>query len=160
MNRVHTYETLTTWTGDLGSGTSDYRSYGRDHETVAVGRPAIAGSADPIFRGDPMRWNPELLLVASLSQCHMLWYLGLCSAADVVVVEYRDDAIGEMEETADGDGRFTSVILRPNVVVAADHMHDAALSLHHEASARCFIASSVNFPVRHEPAVSVRVDAP
>lgn len=154
--RTHRYETTTRWTGNRGAGTATYRSYDRDHETEAEGRPPIPASADPGFRGDPSRWNPELLLVASLSQCHMLWYLHLCAVGGVVVEDYVDEAEGTMAEDASGAGRFTQVVLRPRVVVAEGAMVQRALDLHAPASERCFIANSVNFPVRHEPQVAAR----
>ena len=155
MPRRHGYETRTAWTGDQGSGTTNYRSYRRWYETTASGRPALSGSSDPSFRGDADRWNPELLLVAALSQCHLLWYLHLCSANGVVVTGYVDVAEGAMVETDEGGGRFEQVVLRPIATVARADMADLARELHGEASARCFIAQSVNFPVRHEPDVVI-----
>ena len=110
----------------------------------------LPASSDPAFRGDPTRWNPELLLVAALSDCHLLSYLHLCAVHGVVVTAYRDEASGVMEQTGNG-GRFTEVVLRPRVTVADESMIEAANSLHHEAHENCFIASSVNFPVRTEP---------
>jgi organic hydroperoxide reductase OsmC/OhrA len=153
--RTHGYDVVVSWTGNRGSGTSGYKDYGRDHQVTAQGRPPIAASSDPLFRGDPARWNPELELVAALSQCHMLWYLHLCATAGVVVISYTDQANGTMTETDDGGGRFTEAVLRPRVEVASAAMIEAATSLHKEAQAKCFIAKSVNFPVRHEPVISV-----
>ena len=152
--RTHDYRVTVTWTGNQGSGTSGYRAYGRDHEVSADGRAGIAASSDPLFRGDPARWNPELELVAALSQCHMLWYLHLCAMAGVVVVSYTDDADGTMTETADGGGYFTEVVLRPRVEVARAEMTETATGLHKQAHAKCFIANSVNFPVRHDPVIT------
>ncbi len=156
MARLHTYETVVTWTGNLGTGTSGYRDYGRDHEVAADGPGLIAGSSDPTFRGARDRWNPEQLLVASLSQCHMLWYLHLCADAGVVVTGYVDHPVGTMTEHGDG-GQFTEVVLRPRVTVADPDMTEAATRLHAEAHRACYIANSVNFPVRHEPAVTAAV---
>src|SRR5262245_59946756 len=115
--RTHTYTTVVTWTGDQGTATSGYRDYTRDHDVTTEGRPVILGSSEPMFRGDPTRWNPELLLVSSLSQCHMLWYLHLASEAKVVVTGYVDQAVGTMTEEPGGAGRFTSVELRPRITV-------------------------------------------
>jgi organic hydroperoxide reductase OsmC/OhrA len=154
VSRTHGYRVSVTWTGNRGGGTSGYQAYGRDHEVSADGRPSITASSDPSFRGDPARWNPELELVAALSQCHMLWYLHLCATAGVVVTSYTDDADGTMTETDDGGGYFTEVVLRPRVEIASAEMTEAAASLHKEAHAKCFIARSVNFPVRHEPAIT------
>ncbi|WP_412539080.1 OsmC family protein [Longispora sp. K20-0274] len=154
MTATHTYDVAVSWIGDRGTGTSGYRAYDRAHDVDAPGRPTIAGSADPAFRGDPARWNPEQLLVASVSQCHLLWYLHLCSAAGVVVTAYADAAVGTMVETADGGGHFTEVLLRPRVTVSEPGMVAAAVALHAAAHEKCFIANSVNFPVRHAPTVT------
>jgi organic hydroperoxide reductase OsmC/OhrA len=155
VRRMHRYDLMVSWTGDRGTGTSGYRAYGRDHLVTADGRPLLEGSADPVFFGDKTRWNPELELVAALAQCHLLSYLHVCAAAGVVVTAYEDAPYGVMAETADGGGHFTEVVLRPLVTVTAAEMTEAAVELHEEASRKCFIASSVNFPVRHEPTVSV-----
>ena len=155
VRRTHRYEVTTTWTGNRGTGTSGYRDYGRDHDVAADGRPTISGSSDPTFRGDKTRWNPELELLAALSQCHMLSYLHVCTTAGVVVTAYEDTPYGTMAETVDGGGYFTEVVLRPRVTVKEEHMAEKAQRLHEEASEKCFIASSVNFPVRHDPSAMV-----
>jgi organic hydroperoxide reductase OsmC/OhrA len=152
----HHYSVQVTWTGNLGQGTSGYRAYSRNHEISASGKAVVAGSSDPAFRGDPARYNPEDLLVGSLSACHMLWYLHLCAEAGVVVVEYLDHASGVMVETAGGGGRFNEVVLRPQVVISAGGDPELAVQLHAKAHHLCFIANSVNFPVRCEPAVRIR----
>jgi len=158
MSGEHGYHVTVRWTGNLGPGTTGYRAYGRDHEIsgAAEGQPVIPGSADPAFRGDPLRWNPEELLVASLAQCHMLWYLHLCATHGVVVTDYTDEARGEMAlDPAGGGGQFREVELRPRVTVAEAGMADKARALHAEVPALCFIARSVNFPVRHTPVIEV-----
>jgi organic hydroperoxide reductase OsmC/OhrA len=154
VRRTHRYDLAVSWTGNRGTGTSGYRDYGRDHVISADGRPDIAGSSDPVFRGDKTRWNPELELVAALSQCHMLSYFHVCATAGVVVTAYEDAPYGVMAETDDDGGHFTEVVLRPRVTVADAAMAGQAAKLHEEASEKCFIASSVNFPVRHEPTVT------
>ena len=155
MQREHTYSVSLVWTGNTGKGTSDYRSYARDHEINAPGKPPIYGSADPKFRGDPARYNPEELLVASLSACHMLSYLHLCAVSRIVVTDYQDDAKGIMVETEGGGGHFTQVTLRPAVKVTAGSDTDLALQLHEKAHHLCFIANSVNFPVVCQPSIEV-----
>jgi organic hydroperoxide reductase OsmC/OhrA len=152
MPRTHSYKATVTWTGNTGSGTSGYRDYERSHEISADGKPAIPGSSDPAYRGDPARWNPEELLVASLSQCHMLWFLHLCSAEGLVVTGYRDRPVGTMTETADGGGHFEEVVLRPEASFADPDQAARAGALHERAHELCFTANSVNFPVRCEPA--------
>jgi organic hydroperoxide reductase OsmC/OhrA len=149
----HRYELVVTWDGNRGPGTATYTGYGREHTVAAAGRPVIAGSSDPGFRGDPARWNPEQLFVASLAQCHMLWFLHLCADAGVVVTEYVDEPVGTMRTGAGGGGRFTDVLLRPRVVVAAADQCEEAAALHDRAHELCFIAQSVSCPVRHEPTV-------
>lgn len=149
--KAHHYKVNITWTGNRGKGTASYTSYERAHIITAGNKPVIPGSSDPAFRGDTSRYNPEELLVASLSSCHMLWFLHLCSVAGVQVVEYVDDATGVMEETADGGGRFTEVTLFPIITVANEGMVAVADALHEKANALCFIANSCNFPVHHKP---------
>jgi len=155
VNLEHHYAIDLEWTGNRGSGTSDYRAYGRDHMIVSEGKHPIEGSADRPFRGDVDRWNPEELLLSALSQCHMLSYLYVAASRGVVVTAYTDAAVGAITQTADGGGHFTSVTVRPTVTVADASMVDEATAAHHEASVKCFIASSVNFPVLHEPTVIV-----
>jgi organic hydroperoxide reductase OsmC/OhrA len=151
MKLEHHYAVSTEWTGNRGTGTSGYRDYGRNNLVASAGKATIAGSADRSFFGEADRWNPEELLLGALSQCHMLSYLHVAAENRVVVVSYTDDATGVMEQTRDGGGHFTSVTLRPRVMVAEPNMVDLANSLHHEASEKCFIAASVNFTVRHDP---------
>jgi organic hydroperoxide reductase OsmC/OhrA len=151
--KTHTYRCALTWTGNTGQGTANYKSYGRDHQYAIPGKPLLLGSSDPAFRGDPERHSPEDLLVASLSSCHMLWYLHLCAEAKVTVVAYRDEAIGTMVETADGSGFFEQVALRPHVTIAPGSDPHRARELHHDAHAKCFIANSVNFRVTCSPEI-------
>jgi organic hydroperoxide reductase OsmC/OhrA len=151
--REHRYAVSLTWTGNLGSGTSGYRDYSRDYEIGSDGKSAIRGSADPAFRGDRTRWNPEELLVASLSACHKLWYLHLAAEAGIIVTAYADRAEGVMEVGRDGSGRFKSVALRPTVTLATGSDVELARTLHKPAHEKCFIANSVNFPVECEPEI-------
>lgn len=148
MNK-HEYQVSVTWSGNRGTGTSAYRAYGRDHVVQAEGKPDIAGSSDRIFHGDVDRWNPEELLIAALSQCHMLSFLHVACDAGVVVVDYRDRAEGVLELDGNGGGKMTSVTLRPEVHVVAGHGADID-GLHERAHELCFIANSVNFPVHSE----------
>lgn len=154
----HTYAIQVTWTGNLGQGTRSYRSYARTHEITAAGKPAILSSADPAFRGDGTRYNPEDLLVASLASCHMLWYLHLAAEAGIVVTAYVDQASGVMVITADGGGHFTSAVLQPQVTIRPGGDPDLAARLHTRAHELCFIANSVNFPVACEPTVIVEAE--
>ena len=153
MQREHRYSINVRWTGNTGKGTADYRSYQRDHEINVLGKPLILGSADPKFRGDPHRYNPEELLVSALSTCHMLWYLHLCADAGIVVVSYEDRAEGTMEESIERGGRFVRVTLRPHVRVTGSA--EQAEALHQRAHELCYIANSVNFPILHEAVTDV-----
>lgn len=152
---MHRYATSVEWRAN-GDGTKGYTRYSRNHAIVVAGKPEILGSSDPLFRGDASRYSPEELLVASLSACHMLWYLHLCAMNRITVIAYLDEATGAMEESADGGGRFVRVVLAPRVTIAAGN-RDQALALHGQAHHHCFIANSVNFPVDVVPTVDVAI---
>lgn len=149
--KTHNYATTINWTGNTGKGTQNYTAYKRDYSISAQGKTEIAGSSDPAFRGDPTRYNPEELLLASLSSCHMLWYLHLCAEAGIIVTAYSDSATGIMTETANGSGRFTEVTLYPVVTVTESTMIETANDLHKKANELCYIANSCNFPIHHKP---------
>ncbi len=155
VGTAHHYTTTIEWLGNRGTGTSGYRDYGREVLLTAVGKHPIEGSSDRTFHGNADRWNPEDMLVAALSQCHLLSYLHVAVLRGVVVTAYTDSAEGTMEQTPDGGGRFVSVTLHPVVTVASADMVEAARTAHREASQKCFIANSVNFPVLHEPSILV-----
>src|SRR5579872_2082867 len=153
MGKTHHYELTVTWTGNTGTGTSGYQAFERSHEVTVAGKPTIAGSADPAFRGARERWNPEELLVASLSQCHMLWYLVLCAKEGIVITEYVDHPSGTLVETPDGGGHFEEVALQPHVTITTPERIERAIALHERAHDLCYVANSVNFPVRANPTV-------
>ena len=155
--KQHQYQIDLQWTGNRGEGTRTYRAYDREYQIHAPGKGApIAGSSDPSFRGKAAHYNPEELLVAALSSCHMLWYLHLCSVRGVEVVAYEDRAAGTMqEEEKTGSGRFTEVCLYPRVTITRADQVALAEQLHAEASQHCFIANSCNFPIRHAPSTTV-----
>ena len=156
-SRSHNYEVRTTWTGNTGSGTANYRAYKRDHEISAEGKQApIPGSSDPVFRGDPSRYNPEELLVGALSACHMLWMLHLCADAGITITSYTDLASGVMAEHPDGSGRFTEVTLHPVMTITDGSRIQEAEALHARAHGLCAMANSVNFPVHCSPAVQAQ----
>lgn len=154
MDKSHRYTVTVNWNDPTGKGTTDYRSYQRDHLIYSAEKHPILASSDPAFRGNELRYNPEELFLASLSSCHMLWYLHLCADAGIVVIEYTDNPIGTMVENAQNGGQFTEVILQPHVTVQKRDMVDHARALHNEAHRLCFIANSVNFPVRHAATIT------
>lgn len=151
----HSYRANIVWTGNLGHGTSGYREYSRDHRVEVEGKPDLNGSADPQFRGDPEKHNPEDLFLASISACHMLWYLHLCSVNDIIVTDYRDEAMGKMEEQPDGSGKFVNVTLYPKVKIQTAENRERAVELHNDAGKKCFIANSCAFPIEYQPVVEV-----
>lgn len=148
--KSHLYSSKLLWTGNRGEGTKNYKAYDRAYSVQVEGKPMVEGSSDPAFMGDASKYNPEELFLFSLSSCHMLWYLHLCSTEGIIVTDYKDDAMGQMTEEADGSGRFTEVILRPTVMIEDDTKKELALQLHHKANQMCFIANSCNFAVKHE----------
>jgi organic hydroperoxide reductase OsmC/OhrA len=150
----HCYNTSIEWTGNRGEGTSGYRVYERSYDLVSVGKPMLQGSADATFRGDASKWNPEDMLLAALSSCHMLSYLHCCADAGVSVIAYTDAAEGTMELASDGSGHFIQVVLHPQVTITSASSIALAQELHHKAHELCFIANSVNFPVLCEAIVA------
>jgi organic hydroperoxide reductase OsmC/OhrA len=150
--KAHNYEIKVEWTGNEGNGTLNYKSYNRNHEISADGKYGeINGSSDAAFLGDKTKYNPEDLFLSSVSACHMLWYLHLCSVNKIVVTEYTDNATGIMEETENGSGKFTEVALNPNVKITNADQIEKANELHSEANKMCFIANSCNFEIGHKP---------
>ena len=149
----HAFHISMTWTGNLGSGTSAYDTYERSHEYHAEGKPVIQGSSAPEYRGDASRYNPEELLLASVSSCHMLWYLHLCTEAGVIVKSYTDTASGELKLYPNGSGEFSGIELNPVVTIDAGSDERLARSLHHDANRMCFIARSLRCDVEHRPEI-------
>ncbi len=155
MSKDHFYKAKINWTGNLGTGTSAYTEYSRAHEISGVGKGVILASADPVYRGDESRYNPEELVVAAIAGCHMLWYLHLCADAGIIVLDYSDEATGKLTETDDGNGKFAEVTIYPRVIIKSEADVNVATVLHHEAHKFCFIANSMNFPVKYKPEISV-----
>jgi organic hydroperoxide reductase OsmC/OhrA len=152
--RAQRYEANITWTGNRGQGTSAYTAYGRDYVVSAAGKPDLPMSADEAFLGNPAKHNPEELLVVAISSCHMLWYLHLCADAGIIVRAYEDRPSGRLIEGPESGGHFESILLRPKVTIESGAVQEA-LRLHQDAHKKCFIANSVNFPIRLEPAIQV-----
>ena len=150
MTETHDFAAKVVWTGNRGQGTAHYRAYGRNWEVRTPGKPAIACSNDPRLGGDAALHNPEDMLIAALSACHMLWYLHLASEAGITVLAYEDDPLGHGTSQASGAGRFTGATLRPRITVAPETDLARADAIHHEIGKVCFIARSVAFPVAHE----------
>ncbi len=151
MNGQHNYSLTVKWTGNTGTGTSNYKEFERSHSIFVTNKIEILGSSDPAFRGDKAKHNPEDLLLASISACHMLWYLHLCAMEGIIVTNYIDNATGIMIETANGGGKFTEATLNPIVTITDISMTEKANEIHNKANELCFVANSLNFPVYHKP---------
>jgi organic hydroperoxide reductase OsmC/OhrA len=148
---AHQFRAHVVWTGAAQGPAVTYDGYSREYLVEIDGKPPLRGSSAPVYMGDAGLHNPEDLLVTSLSACHMLWYLHLCTEAGIHVSGYIDDAEGTLD-MADGKMVFTNVVLRPKVTLAEGD-RERALALHQQASEACFIANSVNFPVIHEATI-------
>lgn len=156
MKREHHYKTTITWSGNLGSGTSDSAHYSRNHTISIANKPTILASSDSVFRGDASRHNPEDFFLSSLSACHMLWYLHLCADNGIIVTNYIYYAEGIMGEYENGGGKFNEVTLKPTITLTNKNDVDKATMLHIEANKKCFIANSCNFPVKHHPTFIIK----
>lgn len=154
QDHKHQFECRLVWTGAMKGGTTNYETYSRDCRVDFAGKPSLKASSATVFRGNAGLPNPEDLLVASLSICHFLSYVALCARGGINVVGYEDEAVGKMEPSKRGL-HFTDVLLRPHVTIAPGSDTDKARELHHRAHDECFIANSVNFPVRNEPVITV-----
>jgi organic hydroperoxide reductase OsmC/OhrA len=158
MKRTHHYKVTTKWTGNKGTGTLKYTGYGREYSIIGENKPEILCSSDPVFRGDKTKYNPEELFVAAISSCHMLWYLHLCADNGVVVIDYKDSPVGNLQEASDGSGNFTEVTLFPVVIVKDESMVEKANDLHHKAHELCFIANSCNFKINLKPECRTKIE--
>ena len=147
----HQFKVNVTWTGNKGEGTKDYKSYSRDHVITIEGKQVIQGSSDPVYRGDGSKHNPEDMFLSAVSTCHMLWYLHICADHGIVVTSYRDDAVCMLDDNHPEGGRFTEITLHPHVVITDEKMINKANELHELANSKCFIANTLNIPVRHQP---------
>jgi len=149
--KAERYAARVEWTGNRGTGTDAYASYGRNYRVTIAGKPQLDGSAAAMFRGDPALHNPEELFIAAVSACHMLLYLALCARSGVRVLEYEDDASGTLVLHSDGGGRLSEIVLAPVVTLAPDADEALALKLHDTAHQRCFIANSCSVPIVFSP---------
>jgi organic hydroperoxide reductase OsmC/OhrA len=151
---THEFRCRLEWTGARQGPTTSYRSYSRQYQVLVAGKPPLIGSAAPPFLGDGGLHNPEDLLVAALSACHFLSYAAECARLGVHLVDYSDEAWGVMAFDPERQVlAFREVVLRPRATVAAGSDLQLAHRLHERAHHQCFIASSVNFPVRNEPEI-------
>ncbi|WP_407319729.1 OsmC family protein [Isoptericola halotolerans] len=147
---AHRYATSLHWTGSTADG---IRSYSRDHVgTTDPPTTAVPLSADPAFRGNPERLNPEQLVVMAASSCQMLSFLGAAARASVEVLVYHDDATSHLDLTA-RPVRLGEVRLHPTVTVGADVSPARVLQLAVQAHRECYVAGSLSVPVVVETTV-------
>ncbi|MBC7523974.1 MAG: OsmC family protein [Flavobacterium sp.] len=154
MNTLHSYKLSVKWTGNQGIGTSNYKDFDRSYSIQIKKKAHVLGSAHPQFRGDKTKHNPQELLLASVSSCHMLWYLHLCAEEKIVVTDYVDNATAILEETKDGNGKFSSIILNPTIMVSEKGIIENATALYKKANEFCFVANSLNIKVDLQPIIN------
>jgi organic hydroperoxide reductase OsmC/OhrA len=148
--RVHRYTASCAWQGSTAGG---YDAYERTHEAKAPPAPAtLQLSSDPAYRGDPALLNPEQLLVLAAASCQLLSFLAVAARARIDVVEYRDDAEGEMPE-GDPPMRITRITLRPRITIRGEVDDARVQHLVEVAHRECFIANSLTTEVVVEPRV-------
>lgn len=148
MAKLHDFDAKIRWTGNQGRGTEHYKAYTRDWTLESPGKPPVACSNDPMLGGNPELYNPEDMLIAALSSCHMLWFLHLASDAGLIVQSYTDTPVGTGESLPDGTGRFVSALLQPEIGLTAPFDTELADRVHAQIHNHCFIARSVNFPIQ------------
>ncbi len=154
IKAVHEFNTQIEWTGNTGLGTETYESYERDYTLSSEGKEQILCSSAAGFRGDTNKYNPEDLFIASLSSCHMLWYLHLCADNGIKVLSYIDATEAKLAVFLNGKGFFQSITLSPKVVVENPEHIQKAIALHQKANKMCFLANSLHFPIKHNPTVT------
>lgn len=151
----HTYAAQLIWEGNTGEGTASYAGYSRQYRVVVTGKPDLTGSADPAFRGDASKHNPEDLFLTSISACHMLFYLSLCARKGIRVLSYEDEVQGRMAVHTGGGGKFDEVTLNPTVSIQGEANLALAAQLHDTAHELCFIANSCSTPIRLKTTVQL-----
>jgi organic hydroperoxide reductase OsmC/OhrA len=130
----------------------NYKTYERTHTINFSGGSHIQVTAAPEYLGDPKITNPEELLVAALSSCHMLTFLALAAYKGLIIDNYNDEAIGVVGKNAAGKMAVTQVTLRPKITFSGNQPDAQVLhEIHEKAHVNCFIANSVNTEVKVEP---------
>lgn len=130
-----------------------YEEYNRAHEVIFDAGVTVPASSAPAYRGDEDRVDPEEMLVAALSNCHMLTFLALCAKKRLTVDSYEDRAVGVMTKNADGKSWVSRVDLHPRIAFAPGVAVDAETleKLHHRSHEECFIANSVKTEIIVHP---------
>jgi organic hydroperoxide reductase OsmC/OhrA len=152
MDKKSLHSLQTKW--ESQEGTANIR-YDRTHTVTVDNKPPIHMTTANPLRGDAGKLNPEDLLVAAVSSCHMLSYLYLCSGEGIVVTNYTDNAVGTLTELSADKSIITEVVLNPVAIVSSADMIERAIALHHKAHDICIIANSVRFEVKSNPSCQV-----
>ncbi len=153
MSDTHTFETTLAWPADAAQKLPPDPAFSRNSVLAAPGKPVIVASSPAVFGGDTARYNPEEMLMLSLSQCHLLTYLAIAAKKRMGILKYEDRVVGTLGMGASGKMQMVDVLLRPRVTVAKGTNLTDAHALHETAHASCFMANSVNFTVRNEPLI-------
>jgi organic hydroperoxide reductase OsmC/OhrA len=153
MSDIHSFEATLAWPASAGQSRPPSPAFSRNSVLGAAGKPEVPGSSPVIYGGDATRYNPEELLLMALAQCHMLTYLAIAAKKGIAVLAYEDRASGTLglgEHGTSGKMSMQEVLLHPRVTVAEGTDLASAQAIHEKAHANCFIANSVNFPVKIE----------
>lgn len=148
MAQEHRFACRTVWRGAM-EDPPDPKTWRRGHVIEIAGKPDLLGSTSSAFYGDDSRHNPEDLLVAALSSCHMLSFLSASARARLRIVAYEDRAEAVLS-LVERRFRFTEAILRPRITVAREADLAKAREMNELARSICFVSNAVNFPVRDE----------
>lgn len=147
----HLFKVALNWMKKDNISSSLSRIYTKSHHISIEGKPDLEVSAAKAFKGDPNLYNPEDLLLSSLTSCHMMSYLYCCMQYKIEVISYQDHSEATLQVNPDGSGKIVKVDLFPEIIISNSSQIELALSLHKKANELCFIANSCNFPVYHHP---------
>ncbi len=152
----HLFKVALNWIKKESKMDSSTRIYTKSHHISIEGKPDLEVSAAKAFKGDPNLYNPEDLLLSSLTSCHMMSYLYCCAQHKIEVISYQDHSEATLQVNPDGSGKIVKVDLFPEIIISDSSQTELALSLHKKANELCFIANSCNFPVYHHAKCSAK----
>ncbi|MGV0996986.1 OsmC family protein [Empedobacter falsenii] len=152
----HLFKVALNWIKKESKMDSSTRIYTKSHHISIEGKPDLEVSAAKAFKGDPNLYNPEDLLLSSLTSCHMMSYLYCCAQHKIEVISYQDHSEATLQVNPDGSGKIVKVDLFPDIIISDSSQIELALSLHKKANELCFIANSCNFPVYHHAKCSAK----
>lgn len=152
----HLFKVALNWMKKDNISSSLSRIYTKSHHISIEGKPDLEVSAAKAFKGDPNLYNPEDLLLSSLTSCHMMSYLYCCMQYKIEVISYQDHSEATLQVNPDGSGKIVKVDLFPDIIISDSSQIELAISLHKKANELCFIANSCNFPVYHHAKCSAK----